>query len=118
MDGPARFPPEQVDFMPVEQNPVFTGTGTNTWDHNIRERGYILREDVHATPDEDWSTWNSNIAASDDLIHWTKYDENPILRADAFSGNISSPILVHDGSQYRLYTMHDSVRVFYPAKVN
>jgi len=158
------FPTELVDFIPIEQNPVFKGTGTDTWDKNIRERGYILKEDdgykmwytgfdgsedptmhlgyatptapqpyglktiigiyyergdlgiwlavsadhkvwtnvqddpvielgpgaydaegvainqvikyqgryyayFHGTPDEDWSTWNSNVAVSDDLIY-------------------------------------------------
>jgi len=68
----------------------------------------------HGTPDEDWATWNSNVAVSDDLIHWTKYEKNPIVNTDSNSGNYSSPILVHDGNKYRLYTMHEKVRVFYP----
>ena len=33
-----------VDFVPYEGNPVFAGTGTDTWDRVIRERGFILRE--------------------------------------------------------------------------
>jgi beta-1,2-mannobiose phosphorylase / 1,2-beta-oligomannan phosphorylase len=70
----------------------------------------------HGSPDEDWATWNSNVAASDDLIHWIKFEGNPILGADSLSRDVSSPILVHDGDQYRLYTMHDKVRVFLPAK--
>lgn len=287
-DNSPLFPPELVNFIPIEQNPVFTGTGTDTWDKMIRERGYILREDgiykmwytgysgintatkylgyatsedginwqrysenpifdeywtedvhvvkhegnyfmvaegindiahlltstdgihwqrsgdldirkvngeridpgaygtptlwlegdrwylfyergdlgiwlavstdqkvwtniqdepviemgpgkydakgvavnqivkykgryfayYHGTPDEDWTTWNSNVAVSDDLIHWTKYENNPIVDTDSFSGNYSSPILVYDGDKYRLYTMHESVRVYYPKEVN
>ena len=39
------FPKELVQFTPIPQNPVFTGTGTNTWDTKIRERGFILKED-------------------------------------------------------------------------
>jgi hypothetical protein len=38
------FPPEIVDFIPYQGNPLFAGTGKNTWDCKIRERGYILRE--------------------------------------------------------------------------
>ncbi len=68
----------------------------------------------HATPDEDWTTWNSNAAVSDDLIHWTKYENNPIFTTVDDDTNISSPILVHDGDKYRLYTMHDKVRVYFP----
>ncbi|MCD6596234.1 MAG: hypothetical protein J7L04_01015 [Bacteroidales bacterium] len=66
----------------------------------------------HGTPDENWTSWNSNVAVSDDLIHWTKYKNNPIVDVDSISNNYSSPILVHDGSKYRLYTMHESVRLF------
>lgn len=72
----------------------------------------------HGTPDEDWSTWNSNVAVSDDLVHWIKYKENPILGPGPISNNISSPILIHDGTQYNLYTMHESVRIFYPDYTN
>ncbi|HLF32734.1 MAG TPA: hypothetical protein VI583_00765 [Cyclobacteriaceae bacterium] len=70
----------------------------------------------HGSPDTDWATWNSNIAVSDDLIHWIKYSQNPIMRPDSLNKDISSPILVHDGNQYRLYAMHGQVRVFLPKK--
>ena len=40
-----KFPPEITNFKAVKGNPVFAGTGTDTWDQKIRERGYILRED-------------------------------------------------------------------------
>ena len=39
------YPDELVDFAPYEKNPVFTGTGADTWDQKIRERGFILKED-------------------------------------------------------------------------
>lgn len=63
----------------------------------------------HATAVEDWSDWSSCVAISEDLIHWRKYEHNPILKE-----NKSSPILVHDGEQYRLYTMHDKVALHFP----
>ena len=34
-----------VRWKPVPENPVFTGTGRETWDRKIRERGYILPDD-------------------------------------------------------------------------
>ena len=67
----------------------------------------------HATPDKDWKTWNSNIAVSEDLIHWEKYKNNPIIDVDSVSSNYSSPILINDGDKFRLYTMHENVRVFF-----
>lgn len=65
----------------------------------------------HATDDKEWTTWTSNVAMSEDLVHWKKYPHNPIARE-----NKSSPILVHDGTDYRLYTMHESVNVHFPRK--
>ena len=41
------FPSEIVDFRPYDGNPVFKATGdTATWDEQIRERGFILKEDI------------------------------------------------------------------------
>ena len=55
----------------------------------------------HGTPQPDWSLWNTNVAVSQDLIHWTKYKQNPILEE-----NKSSGILVPDDEGFRMYTMH------------
>ena len=65
----------------------------------------------HGTAFEDWSEWSTNVAASRDLINWIKYPENPIV-----GDNKSSGILIHDGQQYRLYTMHDKVAVHFSGK--
>lgn len=56
------------------------------------------------------SLWSTNVATSTDLIHWKKYADNPLLPIEA---NKSSGILVHDGKQFRLYTMHDEVHVHF-----
>ena len=63
----------------------------------------------HATAFDPWRDWTTNVAMSKDLIHWTKYAGNPIVAGDKSSG-----ILVYDGQQYRLYTMHPDVRVYFP----
>lgn len=55
--------------------------------------------------------WNTDIAVSDDLIHWTKAAENPLL---PIAEDKSSGIVVHDGDGYRLYTMHGEVHVHFP----
>ncbi|NOY58441.1 MAG: glycosylase [Calditrichaeota bacterium] len=65
----------------------------------------------HATAYDPWRDWTTNVAVSDDLIHWKKYPHNPIV-----SGNKSSGIVVFDGKQFRLYTMHPDVRVYFPVK--
>jgi len=56
--------------------------------------------------------WASHLAASSDLIHWTKYPGNPLR---PLSENKSSNLLIHDGRSFRLYTMHDEVHVHLPA---
>lgn len=71
----------------------------------------------HASSDPDWAKpgsnalWSSNVAMSVDLIHWTKYPLNPIVEGDH-----SSPILVFDGAQPRLYAMHNEVWLYFPEK--
>lgn len=38
----SKFPVELTEFTTWRNNPVFTGTSSDTWDQKIRERGYIL----------------------------------------------------------------------------
>lgn len=59
-----------------------------------------------AKPNEN-ALWSSNVAMSTDLIHWKKYPKNPIVEGDHYS-----PILVYDGNNYRLYTMHEYVWLY------
>ncbi len=91
--------PEQYDQHAVAVNQV------------IKHKGKYYAY-YHATEYYPWRDWTTNVAMSTDLIHWIKYPLNPII-----SGNRSSGILVHDGAQYRLYTMHPDVRVYFPEKV-
>lgn len=79
------FPPEMVKFQPYSGNPVFKGTGTDTWDKNIRERGYILFEDNMykmwytgynpALSDEKYLGY----ATSEDGVQWKRYSDKPIF---------------------------------------
>jgi len=81
----SEFPIELVNFSPYNKNPVFSGTGTNTWDKTIRERGYILRTDsiYHL-----WYTgYNDSVAetkflgyaTSKDGLNWTHFPDNPLF---------------------------------------
>jgi beta-1,2-mannobiose phosphorylase / 1,2-beta-oligomannan phosphorylase len=75
-----------VHWRPIPENPVFNGTGRNTWDRKIRERGYIL-----AGKNESFDLWYTGYAGdrpatmslghatSPDGIHWTRDPANPIF---------------------------------------
>ncbi|NND05657.1 MAG: glycosylase [Saprospiraceae bacterium] len=77
------FPAELVQFQSMSEGPVFGGTGKNTWDQKIRERGYILKEGT------DFFMWYTGYrpeskfkslgyATSPDGLSWTRYAGNPI----------------------------------------
>ena len=75
-----------VRWTPIRENPVFTGTGRDTWDRKIRERGYILVGD-----DGNYDLWYTGYAGdrpatmslghatSSDGIHWTRDPGNPVF---------------------------------------
>ena len=101
----AEFPPELVDFVPYAGNPVFTGTGADTWDRNIRERGFILREDgtYHL-----WYTGYDErradamalgYATSPDGLHWTRWPANPIYSR----GWVEDMQVVKHGDTYYMF---------------
>jgi beta-1,2-mannobiose phosphorylase / 1,2-beta-oligomannan phosphorylase len=95
------FPKELVEWTAIPGNPVFQGTGGDTWDKKIRERGYILFEDgtYHL-----WYTGYNDAkppmmslghATSTDGLKWTRDPANPI-----FNGSWTEDmcVLKHDGA--------------------
>jgi len=92
--------PEEYDRSAVALNQVIK--------HKGRYYGVY-----HANADPQWrGPWTTNVAVSDDLVHWKKYPGNPILGG----GDFSSGQWVHDGRVYRLVTTHPDVRVWFPRK--
>lgn len=77
------FPSVLIHFEPYGHNPLFAGTGANTWDRKIRERGYILFEDSIYRM---WYTGYNNeddemhlgYATSTDGFNWKRYSETPV----------------------------------------
>jgi hypothetical protein len=55
--------------------------------------------------------WSTALATSTDLIHWEKYPGNPL---QPVAENKSSGIVVLDGGNFRLYTMHPAVYLHVP----
>jgi hypothetical protein len=77
--------------------------------NQIVKRGDYYYGFYHATAQRPWKDWTTNVARSRDLVHWEKYQGNPIIK-----NNCSSAILVSTPRGDRLYTMHPEVRVFEP----
>jgi sucrose-6-phosphate hydrolase SacC (GH32 family) len=82
-DGAQVFPPELVEFVPYEQNPVFESAGPEHWDEMIRERGWILKEDNlyhmwYTGYDSPKGPMKLGYATSPDGLTWTRYPGNPI----------------------------------------
>ncbi|GAB3704594.1 hypothetical protein GCM10027592_36140 [Spirosoma flavus] len=100
----------------VQDEPVLK-KGPDTYDSHAVAMNQIIRYKghyycyYHASAFKDWREWSTNVAMSDDLIHWKKYSGNPIV-----GNNCSSSILVPDGDTYRLYTMHPAVNVYFPKR--
>ena len=77
------FPSVLVNFKAYPENPIFTGTNLDTWDKQIRERGFILKEgpNYHL-----WFTGYSpasptkflGYATSKDGIHWERFSKETI----------------------------------------
>ncbi len=85
--GNQKFPVELVDFTSYEKNPVFSGSGTGTWDQSIRERGYILKENGvyhlwytgYSKPGGKDTESHLGYATSLDGLKWTRYKDHPIF---------------------------------------
>jgi hypothetical protein len=82
--GETLFPNVLTHFAPYQANPIFTSGDSTKWDHQLRERGYILKEkgNYHL-----WYTGYSKkdprkflgYASSKDGIQWVRYQGNPIV---------------------------------------
>lgn len=97
------FASRMVSFSPMENNPVFQGTGTDTWDRLIRERGFILVEDgIYKMWYSGYTGGDSDpkylgYATSGDGINWTRYSDQAL-----FSDKWTEDMIVvkHKGTYY------------------
>ncbi|MBU6277153.1 MAG: glycosylase [Planctomycetes bacterium] len=86
----ARFPVELLEFGPPSQTPLFAGRGDGGWEHEIRERGWIVREGGR------WRMWYTGVAprtdpagprgrcrlghaTSPDGLNWTRTPGRPLV---------------------------------------
>jgi predicted GH43/DUF377 family glycosyl hydrolase len=102
-------------FTNVQDDPVMA-PGPDEFDHDLIAMNQVIKHDgryyavIHGTkksPDPSQpNMWATGLAMSTDLIHWKKFPGNPLR---PISENKSSGLLIHDGQQFRLYTMHGKV---------
>ena len=99
------FPPELVAFGPASERPLLAGTGKNTWDRKIRERGWVMREQGL------WHLWftgyNDELspskflgyATSPDGLAWTRWPGNPLTTV----GWVEDMCVVRRGDTYYMF---------------
>jgi hypothetical protein len=101
----------------VQDDPVMV-PGPQLFDRDLIACNQVFKYDGHyyaslhgASKNAEPRFWASGIAVSDDLIHWKKYEGNPLR---PIAENKSSGLFIHDGTGYRFYTMHDHVDLHLP----
>ena len=99
------FPPELVSFGPPSEKPLLAGTGGDTWDRKVRERGWILREGGT------WHLWYTGYndarsdskflgyATSPDGLAWTRWPGNPLTT----KGWVEDMTVVKHGATYYMF---------------
>ena len=102
-------------WVNVQDEPVLA-MGPDDYDKHaiafdqVIERDGVFYAYYHANAHQPWQKdWTTNIARSTDLIHWTKYAGNPLIRNNSSSSEV---VFIPGSNRPRLYTMHPEVRVF------
>jgi beta-1,2-mannobiose phosphorylase / 1,2-beta-oligomannan phosphorylase len=99
------FPADMVAWTLLEPQPVFQGTGGDTWDKKIRERGWILVENgtyhLWYTGYNDDRSPNKFLghATSPDGLRWTRDPANPILTGSW----VEDMCVIHVGDTYYMF---------------
>jgi hypothetical protein len=102
------WPVELTRFEPHANNPVFTAAPQGSWDADIRERGWIMKDgdlfklwytgyDQNLDRPGELSLRRLGYATSPDGIRWERYPDNPIIE-DTWVEDVS--VVKHDGVFY------------------
>ncbi len=86
-------------------NPVLQSTSSQYFlgVHSVLKINNLYYMYYEASPENDY-TFNLNLATSSDGIHWTKYEDNPILIADQNweEGSIGYATIVQSDNEYKM----------------
>lgn len=97
------FPAELTTFAAYPGNPIFTPQQPSAWDAQVRERGWILREDdtyhmwYTGSNPTDGSRGRLGYATSRDGIFWQRWPQNPIYQ-DTWIEDVA--VWKHEGTYY------------------
>ena len=97
------FLPELTAFATYSQNPVFTPGPPSAWDAQMRERGWILREDdtyhlwFTGSNPRDGSRGRLGYATSRDGLTWERWPQNPIY-TEHWIEDVA--VVKHEGTYY------------------
>lgn len=97
------FPADLVKWAPSPDRPLFGGTGRDTWDKKVRERGWALRVDglyhLFYTGYNEERSPNRMLghATSPDGLNWTRDPANPI-HSEGWVEDMC--VVFHEGTYY------------------
>ena len=101
-----------MSFGPPSAEPILAGTGGDTWDRKVRERGWVMREG------DGWHLWYTGYndarsdsrflgyATSPDGLAWTRWPGNP-LTAEGWVEDMS--VVKHGGTYYMFAEGRDDI---------
>jgi hypothetical protein len=104
-DPVAAFPRELVAFGPASAQPILAGTGSDTWDRRMRERGWVMRDGGL------WHLWYTGYnderskdrflgyATSPDGLAWTRWPGNPLTS----EGWVEDMCVVKQGDTFYMF---------------
>ncbi|MFA5863192.1 MAG: hypothetical protein WC975_00740 [Phycisphaerae bacterium] len=106
------FSDDLIHWRRYEKNPVIDVGPVGAWDSVTTLFGSVLKLDdgyLGAYEGEDGKRMQLGLAYSSDLKHWTRFDGNPIVKAETEydqSGDfVCAPhLILHEGSLFLLYT--------------
>ncbi len=99
----------------VQDEPVLV-PGPADYDKSLIAMDQVIKRDgayfayYHGNNRARPRVWNTCVARSEDLLHWTKYPQNPIV-----DDKSSGMVVFDDQGRVRLYTMHEQIDLFEPA---
>lgn len=92
-------------------NPILSPGASDEWDGGLVAHSYIIKKDnlyymfYDGSPEKQWQE-EIGLAISDNLIHWEKYENNPVLKTSDFwwdKDHVSRCCVFSEGGRYYMF---------------